>query len=353
MNLDLKLPSRSLTVLLIAAVLPGTSWAQPGGGPALVRVAEASMQSLSAETLVPGTVISRSDARLSAEVEGRLLAVAEVGTRVAEGEPVVTIEDRSLRLLNAELQAEIRRAEARVKFLDREVERLDELAKANLVAVNQVEQFRSDRDIARGDLEVARARLEQNEHSLARTQIRAPFGGIVVERLMMPGERVVEGGAVVRLVDQDHLEVVARAPLEYLAFNAPGRLIEVRSGNQSVLGEIRTVVAVGDEHTHQFELRIDLAEAAFPVGQTVRVGVPTSDRRDVLTVPRDALVLRPEGVSVFVVDANNEARQVSVTTGIGSGDRIEVQGAVSPGDRVVVRGNERLQPGQPVNIMDS
>jgi multidrug efflux pump subunit AcrA (membrane-fusion protein) len=72
----------------------------------------------------------------------------------------------------------------------------------------------------------------------------------------------------------------------------------------------------------------------------------------VLTVPRDALVLRPEGISVFVIDAQLQARQVSVSTGLGSGDRIQVSGEVSAGDRVVIRGNERLQPGQSVQIMD-
>jgi hypothetical protein len=83
------------------------------------------------------------------------------------------------------------------------------------------------------------------------------------------------------------------------------------------------------------------------------VSIPTSDTRQVLTVPRDALVLRPEGQSVFVVDGNNRARQVSVTVGVGQGEDVEVLGEVAAGDRVVIRGNERLQPGQAVNIMDS
>jgi multidrug efflux pump subunit AcrA (membrane-fusion protein) len=55
---------------------------------------------------------------------------------------------------------------------------------------------------------------------------------------------------------------------------------------------------------------------------------------------------------VFVIDANNQAQQITVTVGVGQGDRIEVRGAVSPGDKVVIRGNERLQPGQSVSVMD-
>jgi len=99
-------------------------------------------------------------------------------------------------------------------------------------------------------------------------------------------------------------------------------------------------------------LRLDLVGSPFPVGQTLRVAVPTSDSREVLTVPRDALVLRPEGHSIFVVDADNRAQQITVTVGTGQGDDIEVLGAVSAGDRVVIRGNERLQTGQAVNIPD-
>jgi hypothetical protein len=116
---------------------------------------------------------------------------------------------------------------------------------------------------------------------------------------------------------------------------------------------VRTVVAVGDENTHQFELRLDLQSRMFPVGQTLRVAVPNDEQREVLTVPRDALVLRPDGQSVFVVDSGNQAQRVEVTTGVGAGEDIEVFGDIAVGDQVIVRGNERLQPGQAVNIVDS
>jgi multidrug efflux pump subunit AcrA (membrane-fusion protein) len=110
-------------------------------------------------------------------------------------------------------------------------------------------------------------------------------------------------------------------------------------------------VAVGSENTHQFELRLDIESDQFPVGQTLRVSIPISDAREALVVPRDALVLRPEGISVFVVDQDRKAKQITVTTGIGYGQQIEVSGDLKDGDTVIVRGNERLQPGQAVSIM--
>ncbi len=64
-------------------------------------------------------------------------------------------------------------------------------------------------------------------------------------------------------------------------------------------------------------------------------------------------MLRPDGHSIFIVDADDQAQQIHVTVGVGQGEHIEVRGSVSPGDRVIIRGNERLRPGQAVNIMDS
>jgi RND family efflux transporter MFP subunit len=275
-----------------------------------------------------------------------------VGTVVALNDVIAEIEDTPLRLQNIELQAQIARAKARLSFLENEEKRFAQLAESNLAAATQLDLTISDRDVARGDLAIAESRLAQNQDQLDRTRILAPFGGIVVERLMTPGERVDEGTQVVRLVDQENLEVIARAPLEYFRFVQRGQLLDLREESRSFVGQVRTVVAVGNENTHQFEIRLDLDGQSFPVGQTLRVSIPTSETREALTVPRDALVLRPEGQSVFVVDANNQAQQVQVTLGVGQGDRIEILGAVSPGDKVVIRGNERLQPGQAVNVMD-
>jgi len=353
MTMMMQLPRMTMAGLaMLLLVGSGLAWSQDGR-PALVKVTEASMQHVTPVTLVPGTVVSRNDARLSAEVPGRLTSVADVGTVVLAGATIAEIEDTSLRLMQAELQAEVQRAEARLRFLESEEIRFTHLAESNLAAQAQLEQTRSDRDVARGDLAIERARLAQNAHQLARTKIMAPFNGVVVERLMTPGERVSEGSKVIRLVDQQNLEVIARAPLAYYPFVRTGQLLDLRAGELTTFGEVRTVVAVGDEHTHQFELRLDLEGSRFPVGQTLRVSIPTADSRNVLTVPRDALVLRPGGHSIFIVDANNQAQQIRVTVGVGHGEDIEVRGAVSPGDKVVIRGNERLQPGQAVNIMDS
>ena len=337
----------ALTVVLLAFQVV----AQFEVPPAQVRVAKAAIQMIAAETLVPGTVVSRNDAKLAAEVTGRLLEVVEVGSIVAKGDRVAKIEDTPLRLRRDELKAEVERARARMSYLVNEEKRYVQLAESNLAAATKLEETRSNRDVSRGDLQVAKSRLDQVEDQLARTSVEAPFGGIVVQRLMMPGERVDTGDNVVRMVDQQHLEVIARAPLEYYSFVKPGQQLGLRTGLVITSGTVRTVVAVGSENTHLFELRLDIESNSFPVGQTLRVSIPTSDKRAALVVPRDALVLRPESISIFVVDQDQKAQQIMVTTGIGSGDKIEVRGDLADGDTVITRGNERIQPGQTVSIM--
>ncbi len=340
-----------LTLIAIAAATQPVAMAQGPMQAANVRVAKASIQTLAPQTIVPGTVISRNDARLAAEVTGRLLEVADVGTVVARGDVVAKIEDTIIRLRKEELLAEVERAEARLKYLESEEGRYVTLAESNLAAATKLEETRSNRDVSRGDLRVAKSRLAQIDDQLSRTSIRAPFSGVVVERLMMPGERADNGKNIVRLVDQQHLEVIARAPLEYYSYVRPGQQLKLRTGSVYASGVVRTVVAVGSENTHLFEFRLDIESNSFPVGQTLRVSIPTSDARQALVVPRDALVLRPDGITVFIVDNEQKAKQVMVTTGIDAGDQIEVSGDLNDGDTVIIRGNERLRSGQTVSIM--
>ncbi len=337
----------SRTLLTIALLLPGIALGQGGGGPVLVELSEARMQSMAPTMRVAGTVISRSDAHLSAEVEGRLREVADVGTTVNEGDVVAEIEDTTLRLRARELEAEVQRAESRLEFLDAELRRLQQLSDRQLTSATEIESTRSERNVASSELVVASTRLEQTEDQIDRTRIRAPFPGIIVARHLQVGERVSVGERVVRMVNPQSLELVARAPLDYFGYVEPGDTMAFTVGQREYEGSLRRVVSVGDESSHVFEMRIDV-DAILPVGQTARVTIPTASIREVLAVPRDALVLRGDGTSVFVIDEDDTARRVQVRTGIGSGDMIEVHGPVESGDRVVIRGNERLRPGQTV-----
>ena len=347
------LPSLLWSVPLAATMLfTSLASAQQGPPPPPVRVAEARMLELAPVIQVPGTVVSRNDARLASEVAGRLVYVAEVGTHIEAGQPVARIDDRDLELQLQENQSLVAREQSRMGFLRREAERLRKLAAENITAKNRLDEVESDLSVAINDISVAQARLNQIQLQLEKSASVAPLPGVVTERLRTPGEHTGIGDDIARLVQPDSLEVVARAPLGSIAFVRAGSELPMQSQWHSGMGTVRTIVPFGDGRSHMFELRIDVSPVPWRVGESVRLAVPTAEALEVLAVPRDALVLRRDGATVFRIGSDGVAERVAVEPGLGDGTMIGVTGGLSEGDRVVVRGGERLRPGQSVTILE-
>lgn len=348
--------NRIATLLVIAsATIPLAGQAaeeRRGPPPAPVKVEAAIMTELAPTASASGTVYSRNDAQLAAEGSGRLTWVADVGTRVAAGEVLARIDDTSVRLQRDAASAQVQRAQAQLKFLERELKRLQALAKQNNAAISALEQTESQRDVARADLAAARANLAELQDQLGKMSLKAPFDGVVTARNKNVGERVQTGEVITRVVDPDQLEVIARAPLRSGTFVAEGDSIELRIGEEIRSGTVRTVVPFGDARNHLIEMRIDVAADEWTIGQALRVAVPIAEPESVLAIPRDALVLRREGAYLFRVGSDDTAEQVYVSLGAGAGKFVAVSGALEAGDRVIVRGAERLRPGQPVRILD-
>ena len=341
--------------LIVASLLHGAPAAAQaeeqasGEAPAPVVVAPARLRRLAPVTWYPGTVISRNQARVAAEVQGRIEWVAELGATLARGEVLARLDDALLRQSLAEGEAAVARERARLTYLDAQVERLEKLATQNTVTRSRLDEAVAERGVARGELSAARARVSLMRERLERTRIKAPFDGVVTERLRHHGEWAESGEAVVRLVDTESLEVQTWVPIAALAFVREGRELALEANPSRSTGRVRAIVPVGDNRSRLYELRLRFEGAHWPVGQDLRVAIPTAEAREVVAVPRDALVLRRDGAAVFRVDGQGLADRVAVTPGIAQGPLIEVDG-IAPGDRVVIRGGERLRPGQPVEV---
>jgi RND family efflux transporter MFP subunit len=308
------------------------------------------MERLAPSVEVPGTVISRHDSRLAAELSAKLVWIAEVGTEVKEGDTVARLEDVTFEVQQKEAEARVKSEQARVTFLTSELKRLRQLSEQNLSAASRLDQTVSDLAVAEGDYQIARAQLAYAQIAMHITQIRAPFDGVVTERLRSIGERLNIADEVIRLVDPGELEVVARAPLSSANFISKGDIIAIGNEFRSGRAPIRAMVPFGDPQSHMFEVRLDADAELWTVGESVRLSMPTAEAKEVLAVPRDALVLRREGISVFKVNADSTVAQVIVTVGLGSGSLIEVFGPLAAGDEIVVRGAEGLSDGLEVEI---
>jgi len=339
---------RAFLAIFGSAVLCTAALAQDFG-PAPVVVATVELRELAPSVDVPGTVVSRHDSRLASELSAKLEWIAEVGTVVKKDETVARLESFTFELLEMEAQGRVEREQARVKFLISERDRLNRLAANNLSAKSQLDQTESDLAVAQSEEKIARVQLGLAQISMHVTQIRAPFDGIVTERLRNIGERLNVADEVIRVVDPNSLEVIARAPLNTVNYIKGDAVLEIHNDYRQDQAAVRTIVPFGNPQSHMFEVRLDVDAELWTVGESVRLSMPTADVKQVLAVPRDALILRREGASVFTVSGDMTVEQVKVITGLGDGNYIEVIGDLAAGDRVVTRGAERLNSGMEVS----
>ncbi len=317
--------------------------------PVPVVVTTARAENIAASIAATGTVVSRNDARISSEVGGTLAWIAEPGTVVRRGDTIARLDGARLSLELRDNEAALKRLDAQLGLLATQRARLENLA-GQSVAQSQLDEALSRERMAEQDVEQARVARDRARLDLNRATVHAPFAGIVAERVQQAGEFVASGAPLLRLVNDRELEVVARAPLGSADTVAAGATVSLVDGERKTSGTVRAVIPVGDERSRMVELRIALADRSLRVGTPVRVEIAPRNFKAVVTVPRDAVILRQGASYVMRVRADNTAERVAVNLGPGRDNQVQIGGTLRAGDRVIVRGGERLEPGQTVKI---
>ena len=179
----------------------------PAATPVVVVAAET--RQMTPLIQVAGTVISRHDSRLAAQVDGQVIWVAEVGTQLETEGVAARLDDVLIRDVLVEEQARLAREQANVRFNKAEAQRLAKLAKDNHAALSRLDQAQRDLSIARSELAAAESRIMQTREKQERTTIKAPFAGVVTEQFIQAGEWADPGTPIVRLVDTASLEAQA------------------------------------------------------------------------------------------------------------------------------------------------
>lgn len=342
-------------VLFSKSEAPNTQGAQQarlsGPRPASVTVATAVRMTMSPMTELPGSVMSIRDSVVASEASGKIVEVLNVGGRVKKGAVIARIDDTDARRILAQRQANIDRLKSQYEYRRNLYQRYSNLGEDSGEPEILVEQYRTNRDAAKADLTGAELAYAEAETNLVRTQIRAPFSGSIVSRSIQVGEYAQIGRAVARLVDTNALEVTAQVPTSLVQPISAGTLLRITGQGENATATLRAIVPVGNTVSRTMELRATLKGSAWFVGTPVRVFLPSAARRSVIAVPRDALILRPESIAVFVIKNDVAHRQI-VTTGYGQGEFIEIVGDVGENDQVVIRGGERLRDGQKVDLSD-
>lgn len=334
-------------------VLAGATAGQQGPPAATVRFTEAREIDLTRSVELVGSVGSRSASVVAAAVDGVVAALpARAGDRVERGAPLVVLDAAEVELLLAAARGDLEEAAARLTLARSNLERLRGLFEDQIISRQELEDAAAEEAAWRGRKTRLEADIERLERDVRLSVIRAPFSGTVVAERTAVGQWLGVGEPAAEMVDLADLEVTVEVPERDLGGLRPGVAVAITFEafpGLEVAGAVRAVVPRADPRGRSFPVKISVPneDRRVGVGMLARVRLPVGGGR-VLAVPKDAVVDQGAERVVFVVTPEETVRRVVVRTGVAQGVWVAVEGELAAGDRVVIRGNERLFEGQPV-----
>ena len=366
---------RGAAALALAALLVAAGLAAPGGAPAraqegeaaLVKTDEVRAEPLSQKIPIIGRVVARQAGVVAARTRGPVAEMrVHVGDRVATGDVLAVLVtdrlDRERRRRAAEVDQERARrakAKAELELARQDARRTARLKGSAAFSGARFEDARARAAAAEGalaeadaKLRVAEAELQLAEIAFDYATIRAPYPGVVTRRHTVEGAFVSVGDPVVALLNDNDLEIEADVPGKRIPGLTPGTEIAFTlEGGGLHRAVVRAVVPDENAMTRtravRFTPRFDGAPPPLAANQSVTVYLPIGEPREAVTVHKDAVIHRQGKSLVYVVkDGAAEIRPVRLGEAVGG--RFEVLDGLAPGEIVVIRGNERLMPGQRV-----
>ena len=315
--------------------------ASGAGAPMTVEAAKVAMQAMPQTITAVGSLRSDESVTMRPEVAGRISAILfKEGQHVSKG---MTL----LRLDPAINQAEVQQARANLKLAQSKYDRAVELSQRNFISGQA-------KDEAENNLRVAEAAVALVEARLAKTEIKAPFSGVIGLRVVSVGDYVKEGADMVNLESIDPLKVDFRVPETYMRQVQPGQTLTVTLDalpDRKFDGKVLAVNPLIDAAGRSVVIRaiVRNADTSLRPGMFTRVNLITRDEKEALVVPEQAIVPQGEEQYVFRV-ADGKVMRVKVVIGQRRDTKVEVLKGLSVNDIVVTAGQLKLRDGMPVTI---
>jgi RND family efflux transporter MFP subunit len=355
----------ALALWLVGAVDPVLAQGQA----ALVRVDQVRTEPLSQTVPVLGRLVARQAGFVAARINGPVASfLVEVGDRITADQVIAVLNGEALKARRdlaagelAVVRAEHATKKAELALVRQQLKRMEGLKTSAAFNQARFEDASQQVAIARAELMEAesrvvsaRADLRLAEINLYNIEIRALYDGVVSQRLTETGSYVQVGEPVVCMIADGSLEIEADVPYQRLTGLDPGTQLRVTLDDGSEhRAAVRAIVPEENPLTRtravRFVPRFSDIGRPLAADQSVTVHIPVGPARSVLTVHKDAIIKRGSKNLVFVaVEDNVEQREIAVGEAVGS--RYEVLDGLQQGDQVVVRGNERLRPGDKVRV---
>lgn len=345
---------------LMSTILHGQDTAtKPQGPPPVpVQVAPVIQEAVSEQITLVGTTEAIARSMVAAEVSGLVedFPVRE-GDFVKKGEVLVrlTTTDVLIRLKAAIATKE--KVRANLIFAEKELVRYRELQDTDSIAARKYDEALYSQQSLEQELLGAEAQIELLKDEIQKKTVRAPFAGFVAKEHTQVGEWLSVGGPreVVTLVDLRHMRITVDVPERYavkLVTQSPVRVLVASLSDEPFIAKISAILPEGDPNARTFPVRVTLPNSDFKIssGMEARVAFNLGTKTNALLVPKDAIVTAGANRVVFLVMSTVVQPVPVKVTGYYDGN-VAVEGAINPGDQVVIRGNERLRPGQPIEIL--
>ena len=301
------------------------------------------------EYRLDGVVEATHRSTISAQTSGQVAEVLfDVEDYVTKGTVVVRLKDTEHRARLGQAEAELEAAEAKVVEATRDHERIRGVHDKGLASKADMDRATATLQSAEARREAAAATVAQAREQLEYTQVRAPYSGIVTERLVQVGETAQPGQRLMSGISLEALRVVVDVPQNLIReVRSFGKARVQQPGNGWIDATRLTIFPYADPASNTFRVRLDIAPGTrdmFP-GMLVKTAFVTGSR-DELIVPERAVVQRSEVTGVYVVGTdgsvalrhvrlgrNNEDGTVTVLSGLGLGEQVALD-PVAAGVRV-------------------
>ena len=388
-------------VVMVIALIVWASLrdARPRGAEVEVQAAE--RRTLSSKVKATGEITPEKKVDISAKVVGEIIGLPVVeGQQVRAGQLLVEIErdlyeaarDQARAALR-QAQVSVRRQEVQLADAERNLRRVTELHAQDLVSQEVLDAAQLGVDTTRVELEVQRhavdqyrSALERTEDDLARTSIRSPMDGIVIQlnaeqgETVVPGSTNLPGSVIMTVADMSVLlaEVeVSEVDVVNVALDQPAEVNVDALGSEPLSGRVVEIATSGRRDPTQgtirfsVEVALDDPDPALRPAMTAKVDILTATRENALAVPIQAVVKRTLGedgdelrgteargvdeADVVYLIEDDEAAVRPVSTGVADELFVEITEGLGEGEQVIVgpyRTLKDLHAGDPVRVAE-
>jgi len=310
--------------------------------PIPVEVTEISSGPVASYISATANLVPEDQVKVLAETEGRVAALkVEEGDRVVRGQVLASL-DRS--------EAEIVLAKTRLKETNARLawERAGDTMEQGLISREEFDRLTMEHEMARQEVAEAEWRLD-------RTVIRAPFGGIITERFINPGQHLRPGDDVFAVADFDPLIARIYLPEKDVLTLNEGRDVRISLAADESLkfnGRIRQISPVVDTATGTVKVTVEAQDPPNQVrpGAFVTIEIVRERREEAILLPRKSVIRELRSAHVFVTDGET-AEKRAVSLGLEEGPVIEALSGVEVGEQVIVAGQGGLKPGARVKVL--